>query len=90
MEIIEFAGEATPRSLWDLSEPDLAEICRHIAEDTDAEDTLRSEARRLFLVWTETLNACPSDSDDRERRAALLSGLRKRTIQILVGLMMPA
>lgn len=88
MDSIEFTGTATPRSLWDLSEAELAESCRHIAEGRGGGSVLRAEALRLFLVWTEALNDCGLSIDDRERRAALLSGLRKRTIQILVRLMM--
>lgn len=87
MDGIEFTGTATPRSLWELSEAELAESCRHIAEGSGG-GVLRAEALRLFLVWTEALNDRGRTQDERERRAALLSGLRKRTIQILVRLTM--
>lgn len=87
MEAIEFTGTATPRSLWKMSEEELAESCRHIAEGSGG-GVLRAEALRLFLVWTEALNDSAQTRDERERRAALLSGLRKRTIQILVRLTM--
>lgn len=74
--------------LWDLSETELAILCRMLANGNIdcASNTLRAEALRLFLVWVETLNGPQDTGDDREYRAALLCGLRKRTIQILVNL----
>lgn len=78
------------RELWDLSEPELAMICRLIADGRVhcPNKILRAEATRLYLVWVETLNTSDRERDERERRVALLCGLRKRTIQILVRLSM--
>lgn len=88
MQAIVFTGSASPRSLWELSDTELATSCLMIAEERDSpcESALRAEAARLFHVWRETMEDTGGDSDERERRAALLSGLRKRTIQILVKL----
>lgn len=88
MERTALTPPETTRDLWDLSETELAVICRMIAEGSIdcANSMLRSEATRLFMVWVETLNGPQQTGDDREYRAALLSGLRKRTIQILVSL----
>ncbi len=80
---------AATRKLWDLSELDLAESCRQISEGrvSGCGSMLRAEAMRLFLLWMEAMSDS-ADADEREQRAALISGLRKRTIQILVRLMM--
>lgn len=67
-----------------------------IAEGRSAEATatIRAEALRLFLVWNETLTAPERTAGtreqigaERETRAALVLGLRKRTIQMLVRLL---
>lgn len=88
MQAIVFTGSASPRSFWDLSDVELATSCLMIAEERDStcESALRAEASRLFHVWRETLEESGADAEELERRAALLSGLRKRTIQILVKL----
>ena len=88
MENIVFGPRAAARNLWDLSEPELAAVCRFIAEGRvrHAPSMLRTEAVQLFNVWMDTLNMPVRTGDDRESRAALLSGLRKRTIQVLVRL----
>ena len=88
MEEIVFGSRGVARSPWDLSEPELAAACRFIAEGRvrHAAGMLRTEAIQLFIVWIETLNMPVRTGDDRETRAALLSGLRKRTIQVLVRL----
>ena len=76
--------------LWKASFPQLAEQCRLVAENhTGAiDETHQREAQRLCQGWTEAL-AMPDhdiaqDFDPGERKASLLSGLRKRTIEILV------
>lgn len=88
MDTILFTGAASPRSFWDLTDAQLAESCRTIAQEDNSvgNSDLRAEARRLSEVWREALDGSDRDADERERRAALLSGLRKRTIQILVKL----
>jgi len=79
---------AALRNLWDLSEPELASVCRLIGQGrvATASRMIRTEAIQLFTVWMEALNNPARTDEDRVRRAALLSGLRKRTIQILVKL----
>ena len=52
------------------------------------DEARQQEAQRLYAGWQEAL-AMPDhdltkDFDPGERKAALLSGLRKRTIEILV------
>lgn len=76
--------------LWRASFQQLAEQIKLVADNhTGAIDQARqSEAQRLYVGWTEAL-AMPDhditqDFDPGERKAALLSGLRKRTIEILV------
>lgn len=88
MDTIVFTGAASPRIFWDLTDAQLAESCRVIADElgADTESDLRAEAGRLYAVWRETLDGSERDAEQRERRASLLSGLRKRTIQILVKL----
>lgn len=88
MEQLVFGPADATRELWDLSDRELANGCRLIAEGRLAHATrfLRAESMRLFLVWMETLQAPNCEGEQRERRAALLSGLRKRTIQLLVKL----
>lgn len=88
MEAIVFTGSASPRSFWDLSDAELATSCLLVAvqQDSPCASDVRAEAARLFDLWRETMDDADEDRGERERRAALLSGLRKRTIQILVKL----
>lgn len=67
---------------------ELAASCRMIADNGEALRVrgIRAEAMRLSTVWLETLHSPGRSAEDRARRAALLAGLRKRTIQILVKL----
>ena len=73
---------------WHLSDVQLARSCALVAESQSGPQNalLRAEAMRLFLWWRELISGVYSDADDREQRTVTLSGLRKRTIQILVRL----
>jgi hypothetical protein len=88
METIDLAEVLARRSFWDLSDPELASSCRFIAEGHagGGNRIVRAEALRLFMVWLEALSGKDRDGEERERRVALLLGLRKRTIQIMVNL----
>jgi hypothetical protein len=57
-----------------------------IAENISAgaDKTLQDEARRLYAVWQEALEQPGDTYDDRDRKAVLQAGLRKRTIEILI------
>jgi hypothetical protein len=74
---------------WALTDKELAEVCRLIADGrcSRANSAVRGEAMRISLVWRDHL-ATLRAGDDAEERAAILAALRKRTIQILVKLMM--
>ena len=76
--------------LWGASFQQLAEQTKLVAENhTGAINEARQqEAQRLYTGWQEAF-AMPEhdltqEFDTGERKAALLSGLRKRTIEILV------
>jgi len=76
--------------LWKATFPQLAEQVKLIAENHTGEinEAHQHEAQRLYTGWQEAL-AMPDhdltkDFDPGERKASLLSGLRKRTIEILV------
>jgi hypothetical protein len=73
---------------WKLSATELARSCRLVAESNSGPQNglVRAEALRLFLLWREAITAHSRKSDNREEEIALLWGLRKRTIQILVRL----
>jgi hypothetical protein len=73
---------------WQLSDIELAKSCVLVAESRSGPGNavLRAEAMRLFLMWREAINAPRRRGDDREQGSAMLSSLRKRTIQILVRL----
>ena len=73
---------------WGYSEIELARCCRLIAESRSGvrSGPLRAEAMRLFLLWREAINRRGGSGEQQEDRIALMWGLRKRTIQILVRL----
>ena len=73
---------------WGFTEIELARSCKLIAESRSGPRNalLRAEALRLFLLWREAINARGGSREEREDRVALIWGLRKRTIQILVRL----
>ena len=75
---------------WQFSDVDLARSCVLVAESRSGPGNavLRAEAMRLFLMWREAINAHRGGRDNQELGTALLSSLRKRTIQILVRLSM--
>ena len=78
--------QASNVNLWSLPASELAEDCRAMAESAPGriDETHKAEAVRLYAGWQEAL-AKPIDSfDDRARHAALIEGLRKRTIEILI------
>ena len=73
-------------NLWSLPASELAEDCRAMAESAPGkiDEAHKAEAVRLYAGWQEAL-AKPVDSfDDRARHAALIEGLRKRTIEVLI------
>lgn len=75
-------------NFWALSDIQLAKSCVLVAESHAGQTNpaVKGEAERLFLLWHDAINGRDEAGPERERRAALLSGLRKRTIQILVKL----
>ena len=77
---------------WALSDHQLATSCVRIAEGRfpGSKPFLRAEAMRLFLLWRETVNANSRTRHEMEQRACTIAALRKRTIQILVRLSLPA
>ena len=81
------AGEGP--DFWALSDKELAEVCRLVADGrcSRANSATRGEAMRVSLVWRDNLVPLRA-GDDAEERAAILSAVRKRTIQILVRLTM--
>lgn len=88
MDATDYTSRSVPRSFWDLSDRELAASCRWMAENHLRVESpaVRAEALRLFLLWLDTLNEVGPAGEVRQHQAALLSGLRKRTIQILVKL----
>lgn len=77
-------------NFWALSDLELALACREIAHSNfpGPHADIRAEAERLFVLWREVLQTPDRIGEERERRHWLSSGLRKRTIQVLVGLSM--
>jgi len=76
-----------PRSdFWSLNSEALAEQCSLIAHSDPAaiDDRTRAEAGQLFEEWEEAIHMPEVEFEDKERRAAQLAALRKRTIEILV------
>ncbi len=72
---------------WALSEMELAESCRLIAEGrcSRARISQRAEAMRVWMVWRDHLTPRRT-REEAEERAAILAALRRRTIQMLVKL----
>ena len=75
-------------SFWALSDAELALACHVMAQKgfADPGADIRLEAGRLLLLWREALETPGHIGEDRARRLWLSSGLRKRTIQVLVRL----
>jgi hypothetical protein len=75
-------------NFWDLTDRELAKSCRLMAEGQamGTSGLTSAEAMRLSLVWNDAFNSPTRSGEEREKRAALIQGLRKRTIQILVRL----
>jgi hypothetical protein len=78
----------TESNIWALSNEQLAEQCRAIAEGgaPSAGQELQAEAERLDASWCDALGSAGDDYDGRARKAAQQAALRKRTIEILVKL----
>ena len=76
------ARSPAPLNPWSLTSTQLAAECRAIAEGKmpNLDPAINDEAVRLYASWREALGLPGEDS----RRAAQLSALRKRTIEILV------
>lgn len=72
--------------LWQLSFEELAHRCQQLGQDssTDADPSLREEARRLYGGWTDAFSIDKHANDAAERIAADTASLRKRTIELLV------
>ena len=77
-------------NFWDFSDVELALACRAIVLGHVAGPyaDLHAEAGRLLALWHEALETPDRMGDERARRHSLSSGLRKRTIQVLVLLSM--
>ncbi len=80
--------ESSKIDFWSLSDVVLAKNCRVIAESESAEITaaVKAEAMRLYGDWRAAIDSTDNDRHERELRAGVMAALRKRTIQILVGL----
>jgi hypothetical protein len=75
-------------NFWDFSDEELALACQVVAQSrlAGAHAEFCAEALRLLSLWREALETPDRTGEERERRHCLSSGLRKRTIQILVRL----
>jgi hypothetical protein len=75
-------------NFWALSDLDLALACREIAHSpvADHHADIRAEAARLLQLWREVQQIPDHLGEDRAHRQWLSSGVRKRTIQVLVHL----
>ncbi|MGB8259400.1 MAG: hypothetical protein WCE75_03575 [Terracidiphilus sp.] len=71
---------------WSLTPSRLASQCALIAQGSvdGADDADRAEAANLVTEWQEALDMPIQAFEDRERQAAQVGALRKRTIEILV------
>ena len=71
---------------WALKPSQLANECGLLAEgDTAAVDeAIRAETGQLAAEWKEAINLPQAAFEDQARRAAQISALRKRTIEILI------
>jgi hypothetical protein len=72
--------------IWSLSASELAEQCRLVAEESSTAENRaeHEEAGRLYAEWEDAIDLPQLDAFEQSRRAALIAGLRKRTIEILI------
>jgi hypothetical protein len=87
---LEFTGGMP--DFWSFSDDELAATCVRIAEGRfpNTRPFLRAEAMRLYLLWRDALNTAHQAQHYEGKKACILAGLRKRTIQILVKLSLPS
>ena len=73
---------------WNFTPDQLAKACGSLAKEGSAalNDKMRAEASQLTVEWKEALEMPSRGFGQRERRAARISGLGKRTIEIIVKL----
>lgn len=71
---------------WHLSLEELAHKCQQLAHDSssEADPSLREEARRIYGGWTDAFSIDKHENDAQERIAAATASLRKRTIELLL------
>lgn len=72
--------------LWKLSFEELARKCQELGHETSgtADPHLREEAQRIYVSWTDAFSIGKDENDAKERIAAAMASLRKRTIELLV------
>jgi hypothetical protein len=71
---------------WALQFSQLEKACLDLARSkpTVVDSTQRAEMERLYASWEEALALPEETYEETSRRANVLAGLRKRTIEILV------
>jgi hypothetical protein len=71
---------------WALSFVRLAKLLDEIVHSTSPRiaPAVKAEASRMYVAWIDGLALPEEGFEEAPRRAALLAGLRKRTIEILV------
>lgn len=72
--------------LWKLSYPELAELCQELAHlpSPQIQTDLRNEARLVSGAWSEALAINTHQEGGAARQAAMVSALRKRTIELIL------
>lgn len=77
---------------WSFSDEELATTCLRIAEGriSSSRPFFRAEAMRLYLVWRDAMSDPGQFRQGEGPKDCILDGLRKRTIQILIKLSLPA
>jgi hypothetical protein len=73
---------------WNFTPEQLAKACSSLTKESSAalNDKMRAEAGQLAVEWKEALEMPQHEFGQKERRAARIAGLGKRTIEILVKL----
>ncbi len=72
--------------IWSLTATELALECLDLAQGSTPgiDKPHQLEAGRLYAEWQEAIHLPKLNAFDKSRRAALIAGLRKRTIEILI------
>jgi len=73
---------------WALQFKQLEKACLNLSHSNSPmiDPTRRAEMERLYASWEEALALPEENYEEISRRANVLAGLRKRTIEILVKL----